>query len=843
MNKPWVSNAVAILGKAIPLFLCLAWVAGAGLSESVGAASFQPVPPIAAGPLVPPGKAAPPEARTASSPASMGWLIECADCPKHFSDMSDRSFRLDTAGRARIAYGAEHLYYAWFDGAAWHAETVDEAPAVGAYASLALDVGGYPHISYYDNANDDLKYAYRDASGWHIQTVDSEGDVGKATSLALDGAGWPHISYRDITEAHLKYAFRDAFGWHIEMVGAATGLTTSLALDENGIPHVSYNNYESPYLWVKYARRSADGSWIRAYVSGVSGAQGWTFQTSLALDGDGYPHISYFIGYSHELVYSKKDASGWHHHTVASALDGGDNSLAIDGNGHAHISYWDYNDYVSTKLQYTYEDASGWHTLIVDDGGGGGYVGSNNSLALDVDGYPHISYYDLRKDLKYAYQDASGWHVQVTDSNGQVGQYTSLALGDDGYPHISYYDYANWDLKYSYQDSSGWHSLTVDDGGVLGGMPGDVGQYTSLALDGSGYPHISYFSYNYQSLKYAYQDASGWHKQTVDDDAYEGSNTSVALDENGYAHISYRDYFDGLKYAYQDGSGWNIHTVDSGLYLGLYTSLALDVDAYPRISYYDSSNDDLKYAYQDASGWHKKTVDSEGDVGRGTSLALDGGGYPHISYYDSANDDLKYAYEDASGWHTLIVDDGSCGGYVGSNTSLALDVDAYPYISYYDSANSDLKHAYQDAAGWNIQTVDNGGSVGHYTSLALDENGYPRISYWDASAGDLMYVAWVEVPAPVASFTGSPTSGFAPLSVVFTNTSTGYYTSSLWDFGDGQTSTLRNPSHIYEAAGTFTVTLTVSGSGGMDTLTRLNYVTAYAEEQNTVYLPLILRNR
>jgi PKD repeat protein len=92
----------------------------------------------------------------------------------------------------------------------------------------------------------------------------------------------------------------------------------------------------------------------------------------------------------------------------------------------------------------------------------------------------------------------------------------------------------------------------------------------------------------------------------------------------------------------------------------------------------------------------------------------------------------------------------------------------------------------------------------------------------------------------VASFTANPTSGFAPLSVAFTNTSSGYYISSLWIFGDGQTSTQKNPSHMYEAAGNFTVTLNVSGAVGTDTLTRPDYISVQA--QYTVYLPLILRN-
>jgi hypothetical protein len=55
---------------------------------------------------------------------------------------------------------------------------------------------------------------------------------------------------------------------------------------------------------------------------------------------------------------------------------------------------------------------------------------------------------------------------------------------------------------------------------------GNVGQYTSLALDGSGYPHISYYFTNHD-LKYAYQDSSGWHPETIDDAIYGGSYTSL----------------------------------------------------------------------------------------------------------------------------------------------------------------------------------------------------------------------------------------------------------------------------------------------------------------------------
>ncbi len=81
----------------------------------------------------------------------------------------------------------------------WEIEVVDEVGNVGHWTSLALGPSGWPHISYWDATNDDLKYAYRDASGWHTETVDAAGDVGWHTSLALDRSGRPHISAKQTT--------------------------------------------------------------------------------------------------------------------------------------------------------------------------------------------------------------------------------------------------------------------------------------------------------------------------------------------------------------------------------------------------------------------------------------------------------------------------------------------------------------------------------------------------------------------------------------------------------------------------------------------------------------------
>jgi PKD repeat protein len=81
---------------------------------------------------------------------------------------------------------------------------------------------------------------------------------------------------------------------------------------------------------------------------------------------------------------------------------------------------------------------------------------------------------------------------------------------------------------------------------------------------------------------------------------------------------------------------------------------------------------------------------------------------------------------------------------------------------------------------------------------------------------------------PKAQFTAYPRQGREPLTVIFLDLSRGSPSSRLWDFGDGFTSTDRFPIHTYENSGKYAVKLTVSNSGGSDTLTRENYITVMA---------------
>ena len=83
--------------------------------------------------------------------------------------------------------------------------------------------------------------------------------------------------------------------------------------------------------------------------------------------------------------------------------------------------------------------------------------------------------------------------------------------------------------------------------------------------------------------------------------------------------------------------------------------------------------------------------------------------------------------------------------------------------------------------------------------------------------------------APTAAFTGAPRSGPKPLTVQFTDQSTpgsSAITGWAWSFGDGGTSTSQNPSHTYDVAGSYSVSLTVTTADGSDVEEKAGYILA-----------------
>lgn len=81
--------------------------------------------------------------------------------------------------------------------------------------------------------------------------------------------------------------------------------------------------------------------------------------------------------------------------------------------------------------------------------------------------------------------------------------------------------------------------------------------------------------------------------------------------------------------------------------------------------------------------------------------------------------------------------------------------------------------------------------------------------------------------APVVDFTADITSGVTGTLISFIETSSLDPISWFWNFGDGATSTLQNPQHLFETPGNFSVTLTATNLDGSGTKTRSQYINIY----------------
>jgi PKD repeat protein len=218
-------------------------------------------------------------------------------------------------------------------------------------------------------------------------------------------------------------------------------------------------------------------------------------------------------------------------------------------------------------------------------------------MALDSNARPYVAYQNATPytgDLKLAHFDGTNWIVEVVDASGETGFDNSIRLDSQDHPYVSYYNRTTRDLRLAHYNGISWTLQVVDS-------VGDVGSYTSLALDAAGRPHIAYHDGTNTSLKYARFDGTSWSITTVDNSALVGRYASLALDAAGNPHIAYYDVTNGnLRYAYSANGGmsWQIVVVAQQGDVGQYASLALDSAGYPHIAYYDDTNGILLHSWK-----------------------------------------------------------------------------------------------------------------------------------------------------------------------------------------------------------------------------------------------------
>ncbi len=303
---------------------------------------------------------------------------------------------------------------------------------------------------------------------------------------------------------------------------------------------------------------------------------------SMAATPEGKPAIAYYdrsmdaLGYAVGSVDKSGEAT-WTREEVDSypdenGLNAGDSgryaSMAIAASGQVWIAY---QDTTNGTLKFAHKGDGVWELGVADVGGGSkSDAGYWSALALDASGSPVVAHYDKGKgNLRVAHHNGSTFTGEIAAEGeaftpvdtgagaevvaGNVGEYAEIFIASDGTEHIAYYDRALGALRLASGTAGSYSVTTVDD-------DGDVGQWPSIAMDGSTL-WIAYQDVANQDLKVAHGTPGNFTTEVVDTGDHIGADTAMFLD-NGAPGIVYFDGFaNDMKLARKSGDGWTAETV------------------------------------------------------------------------------------------------------------------------------------------------------------------------------------------------------------------------------------------------------------------------------------------
>ncbi|MEN8155453.1 MAG: choice-of-anchor D domain-containing protein [Bacteroidota bacterium] len=270
----------------------------------------------------------------------------------------------------------------------------------------------------------------------------------------------------------------------------------------------------------------------------------WCWSPSIAVDKNHHIHMAYSRGDEMSpgqktLCYLTNKSGVWSDPAVIAdnVGEGGAVCIRVDGNDSIHVSCMT-SPWAHGYLQY-YIKSGSWSKVFSRHG-------SYNSSALDLDpdGHAHFSFYDLAAGgLRYVTNSPDGAFgpEESPDDDWHGGQMESLvtdiAVDRDGWPHISYVgsvqDWGNEDYKYAVKSVQGWSDHKIDDGDFAGAD-------NSIDTDLNRNPHICFYNPLSERLNYAWKESDLWHTKVVDFFSPEVIGVrmqKLAMDRFGFTHI------------------------------------------------------------------------------------------------------------------------------------------------------------------------------------------------------------------------------------------------------------------------------------------------------------------
>jgi hypothetical protein len=315
--------------------------------------------------------------------SSLNYAFQPAGSTQWFTMQLDKQLQehalelaLDLQGNPQICYTPRELKYAHFDGRQWSVQRIAEGEGSIEYnCTLVLAADGKPHVLWYQTRSADgtnfyhLRYAVLLEGVWMARTVDYDREAGKWNALTLDDQGNPYIFYSAFPPGDLKSGHWDGKKWDIDVkFSPAAPFSSGLGISVLRTPQkdINVSFYESPLDGskstangsLKFARLTAKGWAMETVDSVVQGASWVGYRSSLVLDKNGYPHVSYEDHGT--LKHAYWDGKRWHVQVVAPRVIEPYlySSMAIDKEDLLHISYRDPAD-GSLKV------AIGWQELKV----------------------------------------------------------------------------------------------------------------------------------------------------------------------------------------------------------------------------------------------------------------------------------------------------------------------------------------------------------------------------------------------------------------------------------------------------------------------------------------------
>ncbi len=341
----------------------------------------------------------------------------------------------DQGTHASIAMDADDkAHVAWFDATnaqlkyavrefdGWYVETV-ETGQVGQYTSVAVNpVTQYPAIAYYDFNNERPRYAWYDGASWTSETIEEdEKDRGRYIHLEFNSNGIPYVAYKfDGGLWHtngVRVGWKSGASWSfhtLEDIANSTGAEmlgehTAITFDAQDYPQIAYRREWVIYQNLYFGWQNGSG-WHTEECLGldISGEY-----NDIALDGNDNVYVSFFDydTFGDDCVsVAHKDYQGWWKENVECVGSdwGKYTSIAVDDGAHLHVTYIGDGD-----LRYANTTPGYWFIQRIDSSSH--YTG----IVLDSSDRPWISYYETTaRDMKVAYELPSPTIISIDPDTG-----------------------------------------------------------------------------------------------------------------------------------------------------------------------------------------------------------------------------------------------------------------------------------------------------------------------------------------------------------------------------------------------------------------------------------------